>query len=99
MFDWRCPSAGAFAYKPLDGPLGYAMLVDALRLPKERRTGDVMPQRGRRERKRASIGHLLPPRLREKLANQAAAANPGRLLVADKRSTNIVRRDRRRRIK
>ncbi len=46
MFDWRGPSAGAFAHKPLDGPLGYAMLVDALRLAKERRTGEVMPQRG-----------------------------------------------------
>ena len=42
------------------------MLTGALRLPKERGTGDVAPQRGRRERKHLSIGHrLFAPATRE----------------------------------
>src|SRR5271165_2987204 len=53
------PAQEAFADEALDGLLGHPMLVDALRLPKERGTGDVAPQRGRRERKHLSIGHRL----------------------------------------
>ena len=34
-------------------------LFDAFRLPEERWTGDVPPQRTRRERKNLSIGHRL----------------------------------------
>ncbi len=54
------------ADEPLDGLLGHPMLVDALRLPKERGTRDVAPQCGRRERKHLSIGHrLFAPATRE----------------------------------
>src|SRR5208282_1630863 len=53
------PAEETFADKPLDGLLGHALLVGALRLPKKRGTGDVAPQRGRRERKHLSIGHRL----------------------------------------
>ena len=46
------------------------LLVGAFRLPKERGTGDVPPQRGRGERKHLSIGHrLFAPAARE--ANEA----------------------------
>ena len=53
------PAEEAFVDQALDGPLGHAMLVDVLRLPEERWTGDVPPERRRRERKNLSIGHRL----------------------------------------
>jgi hypothetical protein len=59
MFDWRCTAQEAFTDEPLDGLLGHALLVDALRLPEERRTEDVAPQRRRRERKNLPVGHRL----------------------------------------
>ena len=53
------PAEEALVDQALDGPLGHAMLVDVLRLPEERWTGDVPPERRRRERKDLSIGHRL----------------------------------------
>src|SRR6516165_3105604 len=53
------PAEEALVDQALDGPLGHAMLVDVLRLPEERWTGDVPPERRRRERKNLSIGHRL----------------------------------------
>src|SRR5271166_6216949 len=69
------PAEETFADEPLDGLLGYALLVDALRLPKGRGTGDVPPQRGRRERKNLSIGHRLFASAMRRAKGTGAGAN------------------------
>jgi hypothetical protein len=38
MFDWGCPAQETFGDEALDRLLGHPMLIDALRLPKERGT-------------------------------------------------------------
>src|SRR5271166_2118906 len=69
------PAEETFADEPLDGLLGHALLVDASRLQEEHRTGDVAPQRGRRERKHLSIGHRLFASAMRRAKGTGASAN------------------------
>jgi hypothetical protein len=61
------------------------MLVGALCLPKERGTGDVAPQQGRREPKHLSIGHRLFTSATRKAKQTGGGANFQRLFVAYER--------------
>ncbi len=67
MFDWRCaPAEETFADEPLDGLLGHALLVDALRLPKERwdrrRPAEAQVTRGTIARLRSCLRKDWSPR-------------------------------------
>ncbi len=85
------PAEETFADEPLDGLLGYALLVDAFRLPEERRTGDVPPQRSRRERKNLSIGNRLSASATREPRKRAAARILKSFFVAGKRAVWIGR--------